>query len=159
MSIEIGIKLREQGKAEEALALFMTLLVSEGGNAGLQYQIAWCLDVLEREKEAIPYYEKAIAVGMNDPEMIGAFLGLGSTYRTIGAYQRSLEVFNRAILLYPTHNEFKVFRAMTQYNLGHVEEAMRELLVVIAETSSDENVIAYKRAIAFYSDKLNQIWE
>lgn len=159
MSIEIGIKLREQGQAEEALALFMTLLVSEGGNAQLQYQIAWCLDVLEREKEAIPYYEKAIAVGMNDTEMIGAFLGLGSTYRTIGEYQRSLEIFNRAILRYPNHNEFKVFRAMTHYNLGHFEEAMRELLVVIAETSSDENVIAYKRAIAFYSDKLNQIWE
>lgn len=159
MSIDKGIELRETGQTEEALNLFIILLENDRNNAEILYQIAWCLDVLEREKDAIPYYEKAIELGMGDEKMRGALLGLGSTFRTIGEYQSSLKVFNQAVLQYPANNEFKVFRAMTNYNLGNHEDAMRELLVVIAETSSDDNVTTYKRAISFYSDKLNQVWD
>lgn len=157
--INKGIELREKGQTEEALNLFFKLLDREQNNAEILYQIAWCLDILEREKDAIPYYEKAIEIGMDDEKLKGALLGLGSTYRTIGEYQSSLKIFNQAVLQYPTNNEFKVFRAMTNYNLGNHEDAMRELLEVIADTSSDENVKAYKKAILFYSDKLNQVWD
>ena len=157
--INKGIELIEKGQTEEALNLFFKLLDREQNNAEILYQIAWCLDILEREKDAIPYYEKAIEIGMDDEKLKGALLGLGSTYRTIGEYQSSLKIFNQAVLQYPTNNEFKVFRAMTNYNLGNHEDAMRELLEVIADTSSDENVKAYKKAILFYSDKLNQVWD
>ena len=157
--INKGIELIEKGQTEEALNLFFKLLDREQNNAEILYQIAWCLDILEREKDAIPYYEKAIEIGMDDEKLKGALLGLGSTYRTIGEYQSSLKIFNQAVLQYPTNNEFKVFRAMTNYNLGNHEDAMRELLDVIADTSSDENVKAYKKAILFYSDKLNQVWD
>lgn len=159
MNISKGIELREKGQTEEALNLFFKLLDREQNNAEILYQIAWCLDILEREKDAIPYYENAIEIGMDDEKLKGALLGLGSTYRTIGEYQSSLKIFNQAVLQYPTNNEFKVFRAMTNYNLGNHEDAMRELLKVIADTSSDENVKAYKKAILFYSDKLNQVWD
>lgn len=159
MNISKGTELREKGQTEEALNLFFKLLDREQNNAEILYQIAWCLDILEREKDAIPYYEKAIEIGMDDEKLKGALLGLGSTYRTIGEYQSSLKIFNQAVLQYPTNNEFKVFRAMTNYNLGNHEDAMRELLEVIADTSSDENVKAYKKAILFYSDKLNQVWD
>ena len=157
--INKGIELIEKGQTEEALNLFFKLLDREQNNAEILYQIAWCLDILEREKDAIPYYEKAIEIGMDDEKLKGALLGLGSTYRTIGEYQSSLKIFNQAVLQYPTNNEFKVFRTMTNYNLGNHEDAMRELLEVIADTSSDENVKAYKKAILFYSDKLNQVWD
>lgn len=159
MNISKGTELREKGQTEEALNLFFKLLDREQNNAEILYQIAWCLDILEREKDAIPYYEKAIEIGMDDEKLKGALLGLSSTYRTIGEYQSSLKIFNQAVLQYPTNNEFKVFRAMTNYNLGNHEDAMRELLEVIADTSSDENVKAYKKAILFYSDKLNQVWD
>ena len=157
--INKGIELIEKGQTEEALNLFFKLLDREQNNAEILYQIAWCLDILERGKDAIPYYEKAIEIGMDDEKLKGALLGLGSTYRTIGEYQSSLKIFNQAVLQYPTNNEFKVFRTMTNYNLGNHEDAMRELLEVIADTSSDENVKAYKKAILFYSDKLNQVWD
>lgn len=159
MNINKGIELRENGKTEEALNLLLKLLDKGQNNAEILYQIAWCLDILEREKEAIPYYEKAIEIGMDDEKLKGALLGLGSTYRTIGEYQSSLKVFDRAVLQYPTNKEFKVFRAMTNYNLGNHEDAMRALLEIIADISSDENVNAYKKAILFYSDKLNKVWK
>jgi len=35
---------------------------------------------------------------------------------------------------------------------------MELLLNSLADTSSDNSILRYQRAIRFYSDKLNQIW-
>jgi tetratricopeptide (TPR) repeat protein len=133
MNIETGIKMRESGDAEKALGIFKQLLETDQKNPDLHYQIAWCLDVLGREKEAVGSYEKAIETGINDKDLIGVYLGLGSTYRTIGEYEKSLDLFDAAIERFPEYNEYRVFRAMTNYNLGNYCEAMRELLVIIAD--------------------------
>ena len=37
-------------------------------------------------------------------------------------------------------------------------EAMRLLLLLIADTSGDAEVVAYKRAIAFYAENIDRIW-
>jgi len=47
---------------------------------------------------------------------------------------------------------------MTLYNLNEHSEAMKILLENLAETSSDENIKSYKKAISFYSDKLDNIF-
>ena len=150
MNLEQGILLRASGNINEALELFQNLLIEDQENAEVLYQIAWCMDLLEKEKEAIPFYERAINLGMNEQDLVGAYLGLGSTYRTVGEYDKSLTLFNKALERFPDNNEFRVFRAMTNYNLKNYEEAMKELLMIIAETTSDENISAYNKAIAFY---------
>ena len=158
MNIETGIKMRESGNAEQALVFFKQLLETDQMNPDIYYQIAWCLDVLEHEKEAIGYYEKAIETGINSKDLIDVYLGLGSTYRTIGEYKKSLDLFNLAIERFPDNNEYRVFRAMANYNLGNYDESMKELLEIIAETTSDENIQQYSKAIVFYSDKLDKLW-
>jgi len=52
----------------------------------------------------------------------------------------------------------KVFLAMTLYNLGEYHEAVSSLVKLIAETTADENILNYERAILFYADDLNQKW-
>lgn len=47
---------------------------------------------------------------------------------------------------------------MTLYNLKEYSKAMEILLYTIAQTSIDENIKNYKKAIEFYSDKLDEIW-
>lgn len=47
---------------------------------------------------------------------------------------------------------------MAYYNIGEYSTAMEILLNSLADTSSDEGILRYKRAIFFYSDKLNQTW-
>ncbi|GAA0853027.1 hypothetical protein GCM10008915_72860 [Bifidobacterium pullorum subsp. gallinarum] len=96
---------------------------------------------------------------MKDPERHGALLGLGSTYRTLGLYNKSKEIFERGRQDYPQAREFNVFYAMTLHNLGQYDKAMELLLKELGETSSDEGIHRYQRAIVFYSDKLNQVWE
>ena len=47
---------------------------------------------------------------------------------------------------------------MAYYNIREYSKAMELLLNSLADTSSDEGILSYQRAIRFYSDKLDQTW-
>jgi tetratricopeptide (TPR) repeat protein len=83
---------------------------------------------------------------------------MGSTYRCIGEYQKSIETFQHALNLFPNAHEFNVFLGMAYYNIREYSKAMELLLNSLADTSSDEGILRYQRAIRFYSDKLDQTW-
>ena len=110
------------------------------------------------EADAVPYYEKAIQIGLNETNAMGAFIGLGSTYRALGQYDKSEIVFEKGIEQFPENKAMKTFYAMTLYNLGKHHEAMEILLTSIARSTNDSEILSYKRAIEFYADKLDQIW-
>ncbi|QAY65692.1 tetratricopeptide repeat protein [Paenibacillus protaetiae] len=158
MKLQHAVKLREQGNKEEAKQLLMVLNTEQPGQAHILYQLAWTCDTLGQESEAVPYYEQAIRLGLPQEDEIGAMLGLGSTYRTLGQYEQSASMFRQAVSKYPERREFRIFYAMTLYNLGQHAKAMELLLVELSETSSDPGIREYRRAIAFYADKLDQIW-
>jgi thioredoxin-like negative regulator of GroEL len=52
----------------------------------------------------------------------------------------------------------KVFLAMTLHNLGQSKAAVECLLTVLAKTSSDNDIQAYRRAILFYAEDIERIW-
>ena len=157
-NLEAAIRLRNAGCLQESNAMLKSLAQEYPADPTLQYQCAWSFDVLGQEKDAIPYYEKAIALGLSGEDLKGAYLGLGSTYRTIGAYAKSKEAFQNALGVFPQDNALKTFYALTLYNLGEHAAAMELLLTIIAETSSDPNVAEYRKAIAFYSGDLVRVW-
>ncbi len=115
-------------------------------------------DVLEKEVEAIAYYEKAIALGLPDEDLKEAYLGLASTYRTIGDYEKSKETFMSAMEKFDDKS-LEVFYAMTLYNLEEHANSMEILLKIIADTSNDKSISAYSRAINFYADKLDKVFK
>ena len=149
-------ELRKEGMNEEALILAKSYLEENPEDPQGNYQCAWCCDVLEREKEAINYYVKAIENGLEGEELEGAYLGLGSTYRCLGEYIKAEKIFLEALEVFPENLEFEVFYAMTLYNLKRHSEAMEKLLKIIANTSADKNIESYNKAILFYSDKLDR---
>lgn len=89
-----AIKLRESEKHGEARQLLLELHGEFPDDPQINYQCAWIHDLLGLEREAVPFYEKA----------------------------------------------------------------MELLLSSVADTSSDEGILRYQRAIRFYSDKLDQTW-
>ena len=127
-------------------------------DAELNYECAVAHDRLGLEHEAVPYYVKAIRQGLPEPQLRSAYLGLGSTYRAIGDYPKSMEVFDEGLELFPDAEELVVFRAMTLYNLGRAREGVAHLLGVLARTSEDPGVVRYRRAIEFYADHLDETW-
>ena len=115
--------------------------------AEINYQLAWTCDVLGREAQALPYYEKAIALGLPDNELAGALLGLGSTLRHLGQFERSASVLESARLQFPDNREFDAFLALTLHAGGKPAEALRLALDALCDTSEDQGIRAYQRAI------------
>ncbi len=158
MNIDEAVKLRNEGKLEESNKMLVALVNQTPENAMTNYQCGWSFDVLEKEVEAIEYYEKAITLGLPDEELKEAYLGLGSTYRTIGEYDKSKKTFEKAMYRFDD-NALKVFYAMTLYNLEDHSQAMETLLKLLADTSNDNSIRGYRKAIEFYSDKLDKLFK
>lgn len=154
-----AVALRNDGKAEDARVMLLELYKQNGNDAELLYQLAWTHDVLGLEREAVPFYERSLTLGLPSEQRVGALLGLGSTYRTLGEYENSKAILERAVREYPENKEFPVFLAMTMHNLGDHSLAMGMLLKLLAETSADEGIRSYSKAISYYSDKLEQVWD
>ncbi|AWM12827.1 hypothetical protein DI487_02365 [Flavobacterium sediminis] len=151
-----AIELRSQKKFKLAESIFNELILEYPNSALVYYHFAWLCDNMERETEARPKYEKALELGLTGEDLKGCYLGLGSTYRCIGEYEKAIVIFDKAIKEFPSDNEFKVFKAMALYNLKNHQEAMYLLLNVIAKTSTDKGIEEYQKAIEYYSDKLDK---
>ncbi|MFM9281003.1 tetratricopeptide repeat protein [Paenibacillus jiagnxiensis] len=157
--LEKALQLRSEGQLEVSNQMLIELVELYPQDALVNYQCAWSFDVLGREREAIPLYEKAVSLGLAGEDLEGALLGMGSTYRTLGEYESSQRTFRKGMELFPDNRAMKVFYAMTLYNLQQHPQAMEILLQCIAESSSDSEIQNYKRAILFYSDQLDKVWE
>lgn len=152
-------KLRAKDRHEEARQLLVELASEFPTNPVVQYKTACVYDLLGKEREAIPYYHAAIENDLPRADLRGAYLGLGSTYRTLGQYNESKKILLEGLSHFPEANEMKIFLAMTLYNLGESQDAVSSLLKIIIETTSDEKIMDYERALLFYADNLNEIWD
>lgn len=156
--LEKVIQFRKENKPEKALDLLNELLKTYPENPDVNYQMAWTCDFMGKESDAVQYYEKAISNGLIE-NLSGAMLGLGSTYRCLGEYEKSLNLFDRAVREFPENRALKIFRALTLYNLGKAEESVSQLLLQLLDTTSDTSIKSYEKALRFYSDKLNETWK
>lgn len=156
--IKTAIDLRNEGKYKESNELFIKLVEEYPDDAFINYQCAWSFDVLGLEVDATPFYEAAIQLGLSGKDLEGALLGLGSTYRTIGDYEKSKTVFLKGLELFPNNRAIQVFYSMTLYNLKEHSSAMELLLKCLIDTTKDEEILSYKKAINFYKDRLDDIW-
>ena len=157
--LQQAIELREQGDLNQSKNILLKLLEQDPDNAFLNYQCAWSHDASGEERKAVPYYEKAIRSGLEKSNLEDALVGLGSTYRTLGEYEKSRETFLKGIELFPDNRAIQVFYAMALYNLKEHHQAMEILLKNLAETTNDVDIEKFGRAIRFYADKLDTTWE
>ncbi|MGZ3748532.1 MAG: tetratricopeptide repeat protein [Pseudobdellovibrionaceae bacterium] len=150
---------RAEGSFEKAMNVLSAELGKRPNDPMVHYQMAWTHDALGKEMDAVSAYERAIELGLSGEDLKGAYLGLGSTYRALGKYEKSKEVFDRAIKQFPNYRAFQVFIGLTLFNLGKQADAMEILIRQLAETSSDESIKKYEQALLFYSNKLSETFE
>ncbi|GAA4019592.1 tetratricopeptide repeat protein [Allokutzneria multivorans] len=163
-TIEAGIarvtSARAAGRHEEALELALELAAEHPDDARVAYQAGWAHDKLGKESAAVPFYSRALSLpGLSPVERHGVFLGLGSTYRTLGRYEESLETLRRGVAEFPDFAPLKAFLAMTLYNCGEHKEAVSTLLNLVLDTTGDSSVKSYSEAIALYARDLDQVWD
>lgn len=145
---------RAHGQAGEIFPRLQKLDAKHPNIAEINYQLAWTCDVLERAADALPYYEKAITLGLPPNELSGALIGLGSTLRVLGQLERSAEVLRSGQTQFPDNPEFAAFLALTLHKLGKSAEALRLALNTLCETTDDPGLTAYQRALRHAAAKL-----
>jgi tetratricopeptide (TPR) repeat protein len=156
VDIETVRDLRRQGEHEKARELAARLAAADPHDAELQYEAACVHDFLGFEAEAVPYYCAALAGKLNADDRRGSYTGLGSTYRILGRYQDAEATLLQGLGEFPHANELRVFLAMTLHNLGRSKEAVEALLKLLAQSSQDEGVRSYRRAIAYYAEDVDK---
>ncbi|MBD8036201.1 tetratricopeptide repeat protein [Solibacillus sp. A46] len=154
-----ALELRKDNKKKESNQLLLKIVEEYPDNALVNYQCAWSFDILGEESKAVPFYERAIKLGLSGKNLEGAILGLGSTYRTLGEYEKSKNSFLKGIELFPNNRAIQVFYSMTLYNLNDHRKAMEILLKCLIDTTTDSEILNYKKAINFYADKLDEVWK
>ena len=145
---------RAHGQFAEILPRLKVLDARHPNVAEIVYQLAWTCDTLGRHADALPAYEKAIALGLPPNEFSGALLGLGATLRTLGQQARAAEVLRSGKAQFPDNREFDVFLALVLHDQKKYAEAMKLVLEVLCETAEDPGLTAYQRAIRHEAAKL-----
>ncbi|QNS09033.1 tetratricopeptide repeat protein [Streptomyces xanthii] len=153
-----AVRLREEGRREEARAALMELRDRFPDDVRAAYQTAWVHDTLGLEAEAVPHYVAAVArPGLSEEDRRGALLGLGSTYRTLGRFPEAVATLSAAVEEFPDDQALRTFLSMALYNVGRAHDGMRLLLTVLAETSADPGVMGYRAAIEYYARDLDAV--
>ncbi|GHO99750.1 hypothetical protein KSF_097980 [Reticulibacter mediterranei] len=161
--LDEAIRLREEGRAKQDQAILgqaRTLLLELGkvypDNSEITFQLAVAHDNLGLEHESIPYYLRALAQGLTGPDLERAYLGLGSTYRGLGEYEKAEETLRRGVKDFPHNRALQIFLAMTLYNRQQYKEAMELALMNLLETTSDEKLQYFKRPLLYYAQHLDE---
>ncbi len=145
---------RHGGQVASVLSQLRDLDLRHPNVAEINHQLAWTYDAMGRSAEALPFYEKAVALGLPPNELSGALVGLGSTLRLLGQLERSAEVLHSGKVQFPDNPEFDVFLALTLHDQGAHGEALRLVLDTLFQTSEDPGLTAYQRAIRHAASKL-----
>lgn len=152
-----AVRLRTDGRPEEARERLLALTAEFPDDAEVAYQTAWVHDVLGLEAEAVPYYERCLRdTALAAEDRRGALLGLGSTYRVLGRYGQAVETLRRGVAEFPDDGALRTFLSMALFNTDEHHEAMRILLELLASTSDDRSVQRYRRAIEHYAKDLHE---
>ena len=138
---------RHGGQVTGLLEQLRTLDTAHPHIAQIAYQLAWTLDAAGCPADAIPHYERAIALGLPPNEHSGALLGLGSSYRLLGELDRADSSLTQGRTQYPANREFEVFLALLRHDQGRPAEALQLALGVLIDTSEDIGVTAHQRAV------------
>ncbi len=145
---------RHGGRTEHLLDLLRKLDARHPNVAEINYQLGWTLETSGKPADALPFYEKAVALGLSPNEHANALIGLASTLRTLGKAERAAEVLRSGQLQFPDNREFDVFLALALHDLGQHAEALRLALTTLADTADDPGVTAYQRAIRHAANQL-----
>jgi tetratricopeptide (TPR) repeat protein len=154
-----AVRLREVGDFQGAESLLARVLEETPDDADINHQMAWLYDVQGREREAVPYYVKAIAGDLPNEERRGALLGLGSTYRALGEYPEAVKVLGQGVSEFPADRAMQTFLALALYNIGECRQAVDLLLEHLVETTSDPGIRSYEKALRFYAGRLDEVWD
>jgi tetratricopeptide (TPR) repeat protein len=121
-------------------------------DASEAYARACTHDRAGEEAEAIPHYERALALGLEGEERRGAQLGLGSSLRNVGRHADAVRVLEAALEAHPGDAALLAFLGLALHSAGRSAEAVGALLDVVLRHAP---LGRYARALSAYRGDLD----
>lgn len=129
-------------------------LQQDPDDAVRRFTLADALDGEGREQEAIPLYEKAIEVGLDDALDLRAQVQLGSSLRNIGHTEDAIRVLASAAARYPDSVAARLFLALALADAGRATEAVADLVHLTANGYDSRELDLYREPLHRYADDL-----
>ena len=123
-------------------------------DARTEYELGGEHDSAGRPGEAVPHYERALALGLPDDLLPGCLLQLGSTLRNLGRLDEAVGRFDEGLALFPEHVSLRLFRAFALADLGRDREALVDVLNLARTRIDAPEVHRYARSLENYTRNL-----
>jgi Putative Zn-dependent protease, contains TPR repeats len=156
---EEGRAKQDQGILGEVREQLLELLANYPDDAEINYQMGIAFDNSGLGNMAIPYYERAMELGLSGPDLERCLMGLGSTYRYWGQYDKAVETLRRGMKEFPENRAIQVFLAMALYNSQNHKESVALLITNLMESTTDDKLHYFKRGILAYTEDLDETAE
>lgn len=132
-AIALGYERRDRANMAPTIAYFEELLSRHPDHPVLTYEVAGAYDTAGEEEKACRMYERALELGLEGESLRRCLCQYGSTLRWLGRLEESLGVLDRAGREFPDSESVRIFRALTLNDAGRADEAVGELLGIVAE--------------------------
>ena len=119
-----------------------------------EYELGGAHDSAGREEQAIPHYERALALGLREDLVPGALLQLGSSLRNVGRNDEALALFDDAVARFPDHAALRLFRAFALATAGRDREALVDVLELARTRIDAPDIDRYRRSLESYTRAL-----
>jgi cyanophycin synthetase len=133
------------------------LYTAHPGDARIAYELAGAHDSAGDEAAAVPLYEEALAAGLREPHRHRAQLQLASSLRNVGRVDEAVAVIDDVAARHPDSLGVAAFRALVHHDAGGPGRALGDLLAAVAATSTDPDVVRYRRALTAYAAELGEL--
>jgi len=108
---------------------------------------AFALDRRGREAEAIVFYTKALALGLEGEDRKDALVCLASSYRNVGEPDRARSVLEKARREFGNDPVVEAFFALVLHDLGEGARALRVLGRAFLDSCADERLEPYRETL------------
>lgn len=156
-AIEEARALRRDDELEASQAQLLALLAEFPDHPLVLFEVGGAYDVLGEEENAIPFYRRAIAAGLEGTDLQECLICLGSTLRNTGEYDEAVAMLEQAVDEFPERNSGRVFLALAHYSNDDAGLAVSTLLSVLLDTTSDEDILNYADALEYYKENLDEV--
>ncbi len=143
---------RHGGKIDHVLPALRALDQRHPHIAEIAFQIGYTLDLAGRAAEAVPHYERAIALGLSPAEHLNALVALGNALRLAGSAESAVDLLARAELQFPDARELPAYRALALRDAGRAGEAVQTLMELALEVGAEDlGLAAHQRALRHHA--------